>query len=262
MTSKTMSHLLMKIENGVMELTLNRPEALNSFSPELIQGLKSALQQAKADKDIRVIVLKGAGRAFSSGGDVKRMGSRSPIATYEHIGNLNELILLIQSVEKPIIAAVHGYAAGAGFNLALACDFILAEEETKFILSFSKVGLISDGGGSYFLPRLVGLQRAKELLFSAEPLTVEKAYEFGIVNHIYKKGHFEDDVKQYAEKLSAGPNIAYGFIKKLTNESYQLSLKQVLEQERITQGTMVTTEDHHEGITAFKEKRQPDFKRS
>ncbi|MDQ0269774.1 enoyl-CoA hydratase/isomerase family protein [Cytobacillus purgationiresistens] len=251
--------LLIDVKTGVMTLTLNRPESLNSFSAEIIQGLKDSLTKAKADQSIRVIILKGAGRAFSAGGDVKRMGSGSPLATYEHIGKLNELIVMMDSLEKPIIAAVHGYAAGAGFNLALASDLILAEENSKFILSFSKVGLISDGGGLYFLPRLIGLNKAKELFFNAEPLSVEKAHDLGIVNHIYKKNEFEQKVEAYAQKLAAGPCLSYGFIKKIANQSLNSTLEEVLEQERITQATMVTTNDHHEGVLAFKEKREPRF---
>src|SRR5690625_3365465 len=166
-------HVLVNISEGVMHLSLNRPDSLNAFSPDMITGLKEALNKAKHDEGIRVVTISGSGRSFSAGGDVKTMGKREPLDVYEHIGELNELILLMRDLEKPIIAAVHGYAAGAGFNLALACDIILAAEESKFVLSFSKVGLISDGGGHYFLPRLIGPYRSKELLFSAEPRTVE-----------------------------------------------------------------------------------------
>jgi 2-(1,2-epoxy-1,2-dihydrophenyl)acetyl-CoA isomerase len=181
------------------------------------------------------------------------------MAVYEHIGELNELILLMKELEKPIIAAVHGYAAGAGFNLALACDLILAAEESKFVLSFSKVGLVSDGGGHYFLPRLIGPHRTKELLFSAEPITVEAAYELGIVNQIYPADEFEAQVREYASRLAQGPSVAYGFIKKLVDQSFTSSLDDILEQERITQATVVSTPDHQEGVQAFREKRKPNF---
>lgn len=252
-------HLEIKIEAGIMHLTLNRPESLNAFSPEMMTGLKKALQNAREDASIRVIVLSGAGRAFSAGGDVKTMGTSDALETYTHIGKLNELILAMRDLEKPIIAAVHGFAAGAGFNLALACDLILAAEGSKFIMSFSNVGLISDGGGSYFLPRQIGLNRAKELLFNAEPLTAQEAHRLGIVNHIYQLEEFENKVKEFAFKLAEGPITAYGFIKKITNQSLTSSLEEILEQERIIQATLVSTKDHKEGVQAFQEKRIPKF---
>lgn len=253
------THLETRIKEGIMHVTLNRPESLNAFSPEMIIGLKEALQKAKEEEAIRVIVLSGAGRAFSAGGDVKTMGTSDALETYEHIGKLNELILAMRDLEKPIIAAVHGFAAGAGFNLALACDLILAAEESQFIMSFSKVGLISDGGGSYFLPRQIGLNRAKELLFSAEPLTAEEAHQSGLVNHIYPLNEFEAKVQAFARKLAAGPTTTYGFIKKITNQSLTSNLDEILEQERIIQATLVSTNDHKEGVRAFQEKRAPKF---
>jgi len=170
MKTKEKKHLLSHVEEGVMHLTLNRPDSLNAFSTEMITDLKDAIKQVKEDETIRVLTLSGSGRSFSAGGDVKTMGTNDSIETYDHIGELNELILAMRDLEKPIIAAVHGFAAGAGFNLALASDLIVAAEDSKFIMSFSQVGLISDGGGSYFLPRLVGPYRAKELLFSANQL--------------------------------------------------------------------------------------------
>lgn len=251
--------LLVENKDGVMNLKLNRPENLNAFSPEMISGLKGAIKDAKNDDRVRVVTISGSGRAFSAGGDVKGMGNKDPLGTYEHIGNLNELVLSMRNLEKPIIAAVHGYAAGAGFNLALACDMILAAEDSKFVLSFSKVGLISDGGGLYFLPRLIGPYRAKELLFSAEPMTVEEANSLGIVNHIYPLDEFQGKVSDFSAKMASGPSKAYGFIKKIADQSLNSSLEEILEQERITQATVATTKDHSEGIQAFKEKRDPNF---
>lgn len=251
--------LIITINAGIMHLTLNRPESLNAFSPEMMEALINAFKLAKNDKTIRVVVLSGSGRSFSSGGDVKTMGKKAPLEAYDHIGTLNELILLMRDLEKPIIAAVHGFAAGAGFNLALASDLILAADNSKFALSFSRVGLISDGGGLYFLPRLLGPYLAKELLFSAEPITAEKAHALGIVNHIYPLDDFQIKVNEFAGKLALGPTIAYGFIKKITNQSYNSTLDEILELERIAQASLITTEDHEEGVQAFKEKRQPNF---
>lgn len=261
METKLNDHLLTNVEDGVMHVTLNRPESLNAFSPEMILGLQDAIKQASKDDNIRVVTLSGAGRSFCAGGDVKTMGTANAMETYEHIGELNKVILSIKSLEKPVIACIHGFAAGAGFNLALACDLILAAKNSDFVMSFSQVGLVSDGGGSYFLPQLVGPYLAKELLFSAQPLTVDKAHALGIVNRIYPEEEFAKEVRTYAARIASGPVTAFGFIKKLVDQSFTASLGEMLEQERITQATVISTEDHKEGVQAFKEKRRPVFKK-
>ncbi len=254
-------HLLVNVNESVMQLMMNRPDSLNAFSPEMVEGLTAAMKSARDNPDIRVIILSGAGRSFSAGGDVKTMGNQNdPLQVYRHIGKLNELILAMKNLDKPIIAAVHGFAAGAAFNLALACDLIFAAEDSRFVLSFSKVGLISDGGGHYFLSRLIGPYRAKELLFSAEPIDAKKAYEYGIVNQVCPAEQLQDQVMQYARKLATGPAVAFGFIKKLVDHSLDATLEEILEQERISQATIATTADHQEGVNAFKEKREPRFK--
>jgi 2-(1,2-epoxy-1,2-dihydrophenyl)acetyl-CoA isomerase len=253
-------HLLVSQSSAVLSLTLNRPESLNAFSAQMISGLKEAIQFAKVNSDIRVVTISGAGRSFSAGGDVKGMGSGSPVGVYDHIGKLNELVLQMRDLEKPIIAAVHGFAAGAGFNLALASDIIYAADDSKFVLSFSKVGLISDGGGLYFLPRLIGPYKAKELLFNAEPIGAKEAHQLQIVNQIFPAEQLEYEVMNYAKKLAKGPGKAYGLIKKIADQSLTSSLPEILEQERVTQAMVATSEDHKEGVNAFKEKREPLFK--
>ncbi|AKG05358.1 enoyl-CoA hydratase [Salimicrobium jeotgali] len=260
MTIEGNEHVLAETKEGVLYLTMNRPDSLNAFSPTMMQGLKGALGKAQNDADVRTVVLSGAGRAFSAGGDVKTMGDNAPLDIYDHIGELNELILTMKDLDKPIVAAVHGFAAGAGFNLALACDIILAAEDTNFILSFSKVGLVSDGGGHYFLSKLIGPYRTKELLFSAEPVSVTKAQELGIVNHVYRQEEMQQKVHEFAVKLASGPAVAYGFMKKIVDQALDADLATILERERTTQATMVSTEDHKEGVQAFKEKRTPKFK--
>lgn len=252
-------HLLINQKGAVLSLTLNRPESLNAFSPDMILGLTTAIKEAQQNPEIRVIVLSGSGRSFSAGGDVKSMGQANAVGVYEHIGRLNECILTMKETEKPIIAAVHGFAAGAGFNLALACDLIIAADNSQFALSFSQVGLISDGGGSYFVPRLVGPHLAKQFLFSAEPIPAERLYNLGVVNYLVPLERLQEETKNIAEKFAAGPSRAYGMIKKLVDHSLNATLEEILEQERITQTMMVTTEDHKEGIAAFKEKRKPNF---
>ena len=256
----TQEHLIVEKLGPVLSLTLNRPESLNAFSPEMILGLKEALHQAQHEEDIQVIVLSGAGRAFSAGGDVKTMGQAKGVQVYEHIGKLNELILLMKETEKPILAAVHGFAAGAGVNLALACDLILAAEGSKFALSFSQVGLISDGGGSYLLPRLIGPHLAKQFFFTAEPIAAERLYQLGAINYLVPLEKLQEETTKFALKLAHGPGKAYGKQKKLIDQAFNTTLEEILEQERLIQTIMVETDDHQEGIAAFKEKRKPAFK--
>lgn len=253
-------HLIVDKLGPILSLTLNRPESLNAFSPEMILGLKDSLTSAQQDDDVQVIVLSGAGRSFSAGGDVKTMGQAKGVQVYEHIGRLNELILLMKETEKPIIAAVHGFAAGAGVNLALACDLIVAAEESKFALSFSQVGLISDGGGSYLLPRLIGPQLAKQFFFTAEPIPAERLYQLGVINYLVPVEKLQEETTKFALRLAHGPGRAYGKQKKLIDQAFTSTLEEILEQERLVQTLMVQTEDHQEGIAAFKEKRKPVFK--
>ncbi|WP_079509007.1 enoyl-CoA hydratase/isomerase family protein [Mesobacillus jeotgali] len=256
---KTSDHLIINRNGGVLSLTLNRPESLNAFSPEMILGLTEEIRMAQKDYEVKVIVLSGSGRSFSAGGDVKTMGQANAIGVYDHIGKLNECILAIKNTEKPIIAAVHGFAAGAGFNLALACDLIIAAHDSKFALSFSQVGLVSDGGGSYFVTRLVGPHLAKQFMFTAEPIPAERLYQLGVVNYLVPLEKLKEETFKLAGQLANGPTRTYGMIKKLVDHSMSSTLEEILEQERITQTMMVSTDDHLEGISAFKEKRKPNF---
>ncbi|WP_235001654.1 enoyl-CoA hydratase/isomerase family protein [Halobacillus sp. Marseille-P3879] len=242
-----------------MSCVLNRPESLNAFSNEMILGLQHAVREAEKNDQIKVVVLSGAGRAFSAGGDVKSMGEATSSHLYDHVGELNKLILMMKDLGKPIVAAVHGYAAGAGFNLALSCDQILAGEDTKFVLSFAQVGLVSDGGGHYYLSRILGPYRAKEVLFKGEPIPVETASEWGLVNRVFPLSELEEGAMSYALELANGPGRALGMMKKLVDRAEKSDLSDILEQERITQTMMIDTDDHKEGVQAFKEKRKPEF---
>lgn len=252
-------HLLTELKGHVLLLTLNRPESLNAFSPDMISDLTKTIKEVKQNPEVRAIVIRGAGRSFTAGGDVKSMGKATSMQMYEHVGRLNQCILAMDACEVPIIASVHGFAAGAGFNLALACDLIVAAEDSKFAMSFSQVGLISDGGGSYFLPKLVGPHLAKQLFFSAEPVPAARLYELGVINYLFPEVQLEEETLNLAAKLASGSTKAYGMMKKLISHSFTATLDEMLEQERVTQTLMATTEDHHEGITAFKEKRKPKF---
>ncbi|BCJ86655.1 enoyl-CoA hydratase/isomerase family protein [Effusibacillus dendaii] len=253
--------LIAKQDGNVLCLTLNRPESLNAFSPDMMEGMLEAVEYARKNEGVRAVLLSGAGRAFSAGGDVKGMGQGStPLLTYDHVGRLNRLVTAMSELEVPIVAAVHGYAAGAGVCLALACDNILAAEDSKFVLSFSKVGLIADGGGLFFLPRTIGLYRAKELLFNAEPIDAQTALNWGMVNRLYPANRLMEEALSYAQKLANGPSRSIGMIKKIANKSLMADLAAILETERMTQAMIRTTEDHKEGVQAFIEKRSPNFK--
>jgi 2-(1,2-epoxy-1,2-dihydrophenyl)acetyl-CoA isomerase len=251
--------LLVELDNGVISVTLNRPDALNALSRDMLEGLMEAIRTARQDPEIRAMLISGAGRSFCSGGDVKGMGEAAPPQVYDHIGKLNEVILAMTELEIPIVAAVHGFAAGAGVCLALACDQVVAAEDAKFVLSFSKVGLISDGGGLFFLPRTLGVYRAKELLFNAEPISAATAKEWGMVNRLYPAEQLHQEAMNYAKKLAAGPSRAYSLIKSIANRSLVSDLSAVLEMERSAQSMIATTHDHKEGVMAFVQKRQPRF---
>ncbi|MGD6816930.1 enoyl-CoA hydratase/isomerase family protein [Metabacillus sp. 84] len=254
-----MTHLLAEQNGPVLFLTLNRPESLNSFSPEMILGLTDALKNAEANEEIKAIVLSGAGRSFSAGGDVKMMGQVTGRQLYDHLGKLNECVITMKNLSKPVIAAVHGFAAGAAFNLALACDMIIAADDSQFVMSFAQVGLISDGGGLYCLPRLIGPQRAKELFFSGEPIDAVTASSYGIVNKTVPLAQLEDEARSYAFRLAQGPVQAFGHMKRIMEQAFSSTLEDILEQERLTQAMMIETADHREGVAAFKEKRKPVF---
>lgn len=252
--------LLIKKEGNVLSITLNRPEALNALNLEIKEGLLKIIDHAKSNPEIRAILLSGSGRSFSAGGDLKKMGKTDSVDTFEYLGKTKELILAMAQLEMPIIAAVHGNIAGGGCCLALACDIIIAAEDSRFIFSFSKVGLMPDNGGMFFLPRTIGLYRTKDILFTAEPISAETAFNWGMVNRIYPKEEVFGKAFDYAKKLANGPSYAIGQIKKISNLAIVNDLEAVLEMERSNQVVLQTTEDHKEGIEAFLEKRTPNYR--
>ncbi len=251
--------LLVRFEDGILELVLNRPEKLNAFSEPMMQRLTTELIHARVDDAVKVVVISGAGRAFSAGGDIASMDGAQPTEVYEHIGLLNRAVLAMTALPKPVIASVQGFAAGAGFNLALASDLIVAADDAKFVMSFAQVGLTSDGGGHYFLPYLVGPHVAKELLFLAEPLPASRAYAYGIVNRLVPPAELAAETTKLARRLAMGPSVALGQMKRLVDRAFQSSLAQMLEDEQTAQVLLTGSVDHREGVTAFGEKRQAKF---
>jgi 2-(1,2-epoxy-1,2-dihydrophenyl)acetyl-CoA isomerase len=245
--------IIFEKEEGVGRIILNRPEAMNALNNKMREELISAIEETEKDIEIRVLVITGKGRAFCAGGDVKGMG------TQERPINPSQIILRLANLEKPVISAVNGVAAGGGCNLALAGDIILASDQARFIQSFVRIGLVPDWGGMYFLPRLVGMAKAKELMFTGEAIDAREAERIGLVSKVFPSEEFEGAMNGLAKKLAAGPPKSLSLIKKILNWGQQSDLKTVMEIEHLAQGICRETEDHKEGLKAFKEKREPNF---
>jgi 2-(1,2-epoxy-1,2-dihydrophenyl)acetyl-CoA isomerase len=246
-------------ENGVGTLTLNRPQSLNAFVPEMNREVLEALKDAERDKEVRSLVITGAGRAFCAGQDLK---GRTP----EQKGSLgdslrekyNPMIRQIRQMETIVIAAVNGVAAGAGCNLALACDLRVASDEAKFIQSFVRVGLAPDSGGSFILPRLVGLSKAMELLLLGEPLDAQEAQRIGLVARVFANSDFAKSTREIAARVARAPR-GIGLIKRAVNHAMLRQTEADLEYEAYLQEIAGRSADYDEGVRAFLEKRTPLF---
>lgn len=246
--------------NSVLIVTMNRPSALNSLHPRLIEELINALKLADRDPGVNVIVLTGAGKAFCAGGDLPYIDSLdNSVDSYKYIELAGNITKTIANLDKPVIAMVNGVATGAGFNIALACDIIYCAKSARFAQSFSKVDLISDCGGTYFLPRVVGLYKAKELLFTGDMINSNEAKELGIVNKVMEDENLVEETYKLANKLASAAPIAIKYIKKTLNRSFELDLNSALELEAGIQNLCIQTDDNKEGIAAFKEKREARF---
>jgi 2-(1,2-epoxy-1,2-dihydrophenyl)acetyl-CoA isomerase len=251
-------HLAESIVDGVATLTMNRPEARNAMSGEMIQGLMEALPRLAMDANVRCIVLTGAGSAFCAGGDVKGFaaagdgsGSSAPTTVEQRA----QLLRPGFEVSRMLHAA-----AGAGCSLALACDLRIALDSAKITTAFSKVGLSGDYGMSYFLPLLVGHTKARELMFTAQVITGEQALALGMINQSVTAKQFPEAVQTMAAQLAALPTVALGYMKKNLNASNTQSLSQILDSEAMSMARCFTTDDHKGAVQAFVEKRAPEFK--
>ena len=243
-----------------MTIFLNEPENYNAISPDILKGLGDALIEARNDPDVRAIVLAGKGKGFCAGGDMKRMGvPASPALNKRRLDNNFQVVKLLQSVPKPVICAVHGHAAGAGFSIALACDIIIAEEDAKFNLAFAKIAYIPDYGAHFFLTKILGPWKARQLIWSAAAITAAEGEKYGFVNEVTKKGEALTVAREWAQRLAAGPGLAYGFSKDLVMRSLTSTLDEIAELENYSQSMLKLTEDHKEAVQAFKEKRPPRF---
>ena len=253
--------ILFEIKNQVATLTLNRPEKYHSFIREMALDLQEKLDLCKNDNNIRAIVITGTGKAFCAGQDLGEAidpnGPELQKIVNEHY---NPIIRQIRNIEKPIIAAVNGVAAGAGASIALCCDIIIAKEGAVFVQAFSKIGLVPDSGATFFLPRLIGFQKATALMMNADPITATEAEKLGMIYKVVEESKFEDEIKSFSEKLAKMPTKGIGLTKKLLNQSINNSLEQQLNEEEIAQTIAGKTNDYKEGVSAFLEKRKPNFK--
>ena len=248
-----------KIE-AVAKITLNRPEKYNSFVREMALELQNILDECGQDETIRSILITGAGKAFCAGQDLKEAIDPESLEIEEIVRqHFNPIIRKIRGIEKPVIAAVNGVAAGAGANLALACDIVVAAKSANFIQAFSKIGLIPDSGGTYFLPRLIGLPKATAIMMTGETISAEQAESMGMIYSVYEDTEFEDSALKLAQTIAAMPTKGLGYTKKLLSQSFNNSLEDQLSLEAKTQALSAATEDHQEGIQAFLDKRSPRF---
>jgi 2-(1,2-epoxy-1,2-dihydrophenyl)acetyl-CoA isomerase len=257
--------LLVEKHDQVTLLTLNRPDKLNAFNDELTKELQKSLDEVASDPNARALVITGAGRGFCSGQDLqnRNFGSKETksISLGESIRRrYNPIIIKIRRMEKPIIAAVNGVAAGAGASLAFACDFRIVADSVSFIQSFTKIGLVPDSGSTFFLPRLIGVTKAFELMLSADKLDATSAKDLGLVNKVVPANEVLKESLQLAATLSSGPTKAFGLTKRAINRALFPDLEELLDHEAELQEIAGQSEDFKEGVAAFIEKRPPVYR--
>ncbi|MFP8490270.1 enoyl-CoA hydratase-related protein [Gracilimonas sp. Q87] len=252
------------LTNGVYTITLNRPDKLNSFNFEMADQMKEALMEAESNDEVRSVLVRGTGRAFSAGQDLAEATeiSNDPERDLSEIVYHTYIPIIkgIRELEKPVVCAVNGTAAGAGANIALACDIVIASEEATFIQSFSQIGLIPDSGGTYILPRLIGLARATALTFLGEKVSAQEAVEMGMIWKSYPENAFMKEAEAIASKLAKMPTRGFGLTKKGFNAGFYNNLESQMKLEADLQAEAGNTHDYNEGVQAFLEKRKPDFK--
>jgi len=253
--------LISTITNGVCKLKLNRPDVFNSFNQKLAFDLQKALDDCEKNDEVRAIVITGEGKAFCAGQDLaEAMDPDGPELKSIVTDHYNPIILRIREIEKPIIAAVNGVAAGAGANIALACDLVIATESASFIQAFSKIGLIPDSGGTFFLPRIVGMQKALALMMTGEKVSAQDAEAMNMIYKYVSDDDFSQEVTKFAEKFAKMPTRGFGLTKKAINATWTNDLAAQLDLEGVLQTKAGGTYDFQEGCNAFLEKRRPEFK--
>ena len=261
----TNGSVLYRRQDGIATLTLNRPETLNAMNEAMMGEIERILIELEADSAVRAVILTGAGRAFSSGGDQKRGAGEGQQPLFDGdlggalIERLNRCILRMQRLEKPIVGSINGVAAGAGMNIALATDLRIAADTARFGEVFARVGLVPDGGGTYFLPRLVGTAKAMEMILLADIIDAQEALRIGLVNRVVPAEQHEHETLKLAERLAEGPTVAYGLAKTGLYQGLGMSLEDVLNMEARNQAIAARTPDRAEGVAAFLDKRPPRF---
>lgn len=265
--------LLFDVTNHIATITLNRPERLNAFSEAMLQQWLRALEEVRDRDDIRVVIVKGSGNAFCAGGDIKTMMAgegfyestkditSTALARKHSLWKLIQRVpLLLQDIDKPVIAQLHGFAMGAGLDMALMCDIRIAGASTKLSESYVNVGIVPGDGGAYFLPRLIGVDRALHLLWTGEILTADEAYELGLVTFVVADDELDAYTNAYAQRLASGPVETIKMMKRAVYESQHMSLRASLDYISSQMAIVTELDDFHEGVQAVKEKRKPRFR--
>jgi len=254
-------YITVESESGTATITLNRPEVFNALNDGLTYELQDALKRVAKDDAIRVVVLTGAGKAFCAGQDLKAATGQEKRSFLESLQKrYNPIIMAMRNLPKPIICKLNGVAAGAGCSLALACDMIIASEDAVLIEVFVNIGLVPDSGSSFFLPRIVGRAKAFELCSMGNRVKAPEALQLGLINRVTSAELLSTVVKEYTDYFSKAPTRAIGLIKRMLEKSENSTLEEMLEYEAYCQEIAGTSNDHHEGVNAFLEKRKPDFK--
>jgi 2-(1,2-epoxy-1,2-dihydrophenyl)acetyl-CoA isomerase len=254
-----MAEILFEVNNGIAFITLNRPDKLNAFNRSMVLLMQEKLHACN-NSDIRCVYITGAGKEFCAGQDLEEvLDHNGPGMNRILKEQFNPIITLIQQLEKPVVAAVNGVAAGAGANIALACDIVVANEQSSFIQAFSKIGLIPDSGGTYFLPRLIGYQKAMALMMLGDKVSATEAVNMGMIYKAFPTGDFENAAKQFVQQLANMPTQALAYIIQALQASMHQNLNQQLELEDVLQQKAAATNDFKEGVNAFIQKRTPIF---
>ncbi len=256
-----MSSIIFHIDNGIAKIQFNRPDKLNSFNREMALLLQHYLDESASLKEVRCILITGIGKGFCSGQDLAEVidpnGPGMDKILSEHF---NPIIKKIRNIPKPVVAAVNGVTAGAGANIALACDIVVATASASFIQAFSKIGLIPDSGGTYTLPRLIGLQRASALMMLGDKVSAQEAFQMGMIYKVFDNENFEGETTSLLNQLAVMPTKALAYIKHALNQSYSNNMEEQLQLEDNYQQKAAATADFKEGVAAFLEKRLPQFK--
>lgn len=255
-----MSSVLFEVKDGIAFITLNRPEKLNSFNREMALLLQQKLDECKASREVRCVFITGNGKGFCAGQDLMEVADPNGTGMAKILSEqFNPIIEKIRHLEKPVIAAVNGVAAGAGANIAMCCDVVVANQSASFIQAFSKIGLIPDSGGTYFLPRLIGFQKASALMMLGDKMNAEEAERSGMIYKVFSDDVFEAESKRIATTLANMPTRGLWFTKKALNETFK-NFEDQLKLEDDLQNEAAATSDFKEGVQSFLEKRKPNFK--